>query len=134
MILQAKQLRRCFAVMPRLAERVLTLATRDFPPVTPYGPGSAIRLMFDRHGWTLEPDGWFKGPGHSRFNVRWSSPNTISDAIMAAWAEVVQESCWHWNGLAGLAVPSRDGAHHLPAYDRGFHVYGRKGSLVSDCL
>ena len=77
------------------------------------------------------------------FNVRRSSPQEISAAVVTAWAVNVQQACLHRNGLGQLAVPTRApmpagvgfsacvaAAPSGQAHDRGLPLQCRKVLLV----
>ena len=76
-------------------------------PASVFGPGTALRSTFGRLGWTISPDGVFRGPGHVRFHVRFSSPKQISAAIEAGWGGQVQGVCSDRVGLQSIGVPDR---------------------------
>ena len=104
---QARQLHRAFQAMPDVAAQVLSIASIPGEPKSVFGPGTALRSTFGRLGWTIGPDGTFRGPGHVRFHIRLSSPKQITAAIEAGWGEQVQGMCRDRVGLQGLGVPDR---------------------------
>ena len=104
---QACHLARTARLMPETARAVLKVASREGPPKTVHGPGSAIQLMFGRLGWVVKQDGNFKGPGHATFNVYTSSVQAIKKAIQQAWALEVQGSVQDRVGLSTFPIPSR---------------------------
>ena len=146
MIQQARMLRRCFHTMPDVASSVLAMASGP-EPSSVFGPASAIRTMFGRNDWTLSPDGWFKGPGHSRFNVRTASPAAISQAVLRSWGHAVQQACLHRNGLHQMPLPCRDRTvkvlRHFKPWEQlmlarhvsgGFMSHAEKASWSADVL
>ena len=59
---QLAQLRRAFRVAPGVAEVVLRIASSPKQPLTPFGPGSALRTMLARFDWEIDCHGTCKGP------------------------------------------------------------------------
>ena len=103
MLLQIRQLRRMFKAMPSVAAAVLARATRPEFPKTVYGPATALRVLFDRNGWTLHANGKFSGPGNVAFNVKYTAHKDVARAITRAWCITVQAACQHRYGLQHLA-------------------------------
>ena len=91
--------------MPQVADCVLEAATTDDDPLSVYGPGTALRVMFQRNGWCLHKSGLAKGPGHAFFNFRSSSFTAIRLAIEHAWSQTVQDCCVHRTGLHRMRTP-----------------------------
>ena len=108
MAYQACHLSRTARIMPDVARAVLKTASRPGAPLTVHGPGTALQLMFGRLGWTIKPDGQFRGPGNVFFDVFASSVAEIKQAMQLSWAVEVQEAVRDRSGLGNFPLPSRD--------------------------
>ena len=103
-----RQLRRAFAVLPQVAQDVwIRVVGPEVSPRAVCGPAGALQNLLRRNGWSFEASGTCKGPLHCVFNIRTSSGPQIAVAVEQAWAETVQDSCQHRNGLRFAPVPCK---------------------------
>ena len=101
-----RYLQRALRAMPAVGQAVLQTAVQaSGSPYRVTGPGSALRALLHRNGWTLHPQGTLSAPGNVRLSLFTSSSKDLSEALRMAWSHKVQAAICSRNGLARAPLP-----------------------------